>query len=81
MTEKSDDDGAEMDAAQREELELHLAMLGASGVAICDCKAVTFYVALQLNAAGDNHIVALICPACKKDLRVPFFHDASAGSA
>ena len=81
MTEKSDDDKPELSDADKEKITLHMAALGANGLAVCDCKAVTFYVGLKSDEQGNNFILGLICPACFEFMRVPFDSSPVAGSA
>ena len=72
MTEKSDAEARQMSKALKAKMMEHVATLGGNALAICDCKAVTFYVAMKSDPNGNNFILALICPGCKKTLRVPF---------
>ena len=46
--------------------------LGANAQAICDCGRVEFTVLLRTTPNGNNHIVALNCIDCKRELAVPF---------
>lgn len=47
-------------------------VMGANGQVVCDCGKVDFHVLMRVEPNGNNHIVALRCAACAKEMPVPF---------
>ena len=72
---------ADVTEKQQTKLEVQVAILGANAIAICDCKAVTFYVVMKQDDDGNNFIVALVCPGCDHVMKVPFETSPVAGTA